>query len=95
MSRIVDFKALTSAVKGVSVPVSRGRVTAAGEIVVDAELAGARVGMRVVIRSPDSPEIVAEVASCDGSAVRLLPLARAPRVGHGDQVSKTGTEGTI
>ncbi|MCP4606816.1 MAG: FliI/YscN family ATPase [Proteobacteria bacterium] len=95
MTRIVDFKTLQERVKGCSLPIRRGRVTAARELCIEAELPGARVGMRVSVDRPGRRPIAAEVASCDGPFVRLLPLASVTGIGPGDGVQASADENTI
>ncbi len=95
MTRTVDFDALGATVGHCSVPIKRGKVTAAGEIVIEAVLPGSRIGMRVSIKRPGQPLVMAEVAFCDGSRVKLLPLSRTIGIGPGDAVRALSNEDTI
>ena len=93
MANMVDFKALGQSVDSCCLPVSRGRVLAANEMTLEAELPGARVGMRVMVRRSSAPDnrFPAEVALCDGSLATLLPLAEMIGVGPGDAVTTVGS----
>ncbi len=97
MARIVDFKALGESVERCPLPVCRGRVLAAKELTLEAELPGARVGMRVLVTRSTSPkaDLPAEVALCDGPLVTLLPLAATTGIGPGDAVTSVAGDGTI
>jgi FliI/YscN family ATPase len=95
MSKIVDFDSLKKIAKSVVLPVCRGRVIAVKELLIEAELPGSRVGMRVLVRRPDGPQVTAEIASCDGARVNLLPLAPTLGIGPGDEVVTAASEGSI
>ncbi|MCP4676478.1 MAG: FliI/YscN family ATPase [Deltaproteobacteria bacterium] len=95
MTRIIDFDALGARAGRCSVPVKRGKVTAVGETVIEAVLPGSRIGMRVSIERPGQSRAMAEVASCDGSRVKLLSLSRTIGIGPGDPVLTLSSEDTI
>jgi type III secretion protein N (ATPase) len=82
----IDFDALHDAVARCEVPIRRGRVTAAGELRLEAILPGARLGEIVEIPTRSGVKLRAEVASCDGDRAGLLPLAPLAGVGVGDEV---------
>jgi FliI/YscN family ATPase len=95
MARIVDFSNLRERVIASSTPVCRGRVTGAAEQVIEAELPGARVGLRVAVERRDHPDLPAQVAACEGIRVVLLPLASTSGVGPGDQVTTLTEDETV
>jgi ATP synthase in type III secretion protein N len=87
MPNSLDFKSLEAAVHNTKVPVLRGRITAAREQVLEAELPGARVGTRVVVTSPEGNRAYAEVATCNKNTIQLLPISPFDGVGPGDSVT--------
>jgi type III secretion protein N (ATPase) len=92
---LVDFAAVSRAVEGCELPVKRGRITAVGELLLEAQLPGVRIGTRVEVRRPVGDPLPAEVAACDGPRVRLLPLASTSGVGTGDEVTPVSTARTV
>ncbi|MCP4197457.1 MAG: FliI/YscN family ATPase [Proteobacteria bacterium] len=93
----MDFKALEKSVDSCTLPVCRGKVVAAKGLTVEAELPGARVGMRVVVERShaSAARLPAEVALCDGTRVTLLPLAETTGIGPGDAVTSVAEDGNI
>ncbi len=86
MTRVVDFDRLAEKVENCPLPPRRGRVVSVKELSIEAELPGARVGMQVAIESPGEEPILAEIATCEGSRVSVLPLVRMSGIGPGDAV---------
>ncbi|MFO8073004.1 MAG: FliI/YscN family ATPase [Polyangia bacterium] len=73
-------------------PVRRGRLSAVGEQVLEAEIPGARVGEQVLVERPGGRAVEAEVAVCRGSSASLLPFSESSGVGPGDEVRAVAVE---
>ncbi|MDD5308039.1 MAG: FliI/YscN family ATPase [Deltaproteobacteria bacterium] len=81
-----DFGALADAVERCVVPEVRGKVTATGELWLEAVLPGARVGAQAFVERRGLGSLVAEVAWCNGSLARLVPLDPGEGAAVGDTV---------
>jgi FliI/YscN family ATPase len=92
---LVDFESLKGAVERCPLPEKQGRITAVGELTLEALLPGARIGTRVEVLRPEGSPLTAEVASCDGPRVRLLSLEPTAGVGTGDPVRVVATLGAL
>jgi FliI/YscN family ATPase len=84
--KIVDFDSLARRLGQAELPVRRGRVMAVSELVVTAELPGARVGQQCEIRPAGGAKCLAEVEACEGPRARLLCLDEPRGLGAGDEV---------
>lgn len=91
MKASVDFTSLARRARSGSGPVFRGRVLAVGESSIEAELLGGKVGLIVNVEpvgpSAERPRLAAEIASCNGCRVTLLPLGDTTGIGPGDRVT--------
>jgi ATP synthase in type III secretion protein N len=92
---VTDYGAILDAVARCPVPLRSGRITAAGELRLEAILPGARVGEIAEVAGPGGARIRAEVASCEGDRAVLLPFARLAGVGAGDELRVVASAATV
>lgn len=95
LDKLVSFETLGGRLLMAELPVLRGRVTGVSELVITAELAGARVSQQCLIRPSGRSTLLAEVAACDGLTARLLPLGELRGLGPGDPVEVIASQPVV
>jgi ATP synthase in type III secretion protein N len=92
---MTDFDAIMDAVARCPIPVRRGRVSAVGELRLEALLPGARIGEIAEVTGPAGSRIRAEVVACDGDRAALLPFAPLAGIGVGDELRVVASSAAI
>lgn len=92
---VLDFAKLRRAVDTAQIPIVSGRVVGVSDICIEAQFPGGRIGLRVAIVLPDGKKVPAEIASCEGTRAKLLPLAPVVGIGPGDRVVTAASGPTI
>ena len=88
MALEIHSDGMITAIREATIPVFRGEVTGVDGLIIEGNLPGARMGMRVSIipnRSTEVP-LAAEIVACDSGAFKVSLLERMTGIGPGDRI---------